>query len=85
VTDQWLKFGLEYPHMMSLGIVSVTKAMQLKAYFSLVWELDFYQYCLYFSSTLGEICYTGWSKSLCTPDNYSTIIRCTETFWSLCI
>jgi len=28
---------------------------------------------------------TGWSKSLCAPDNYSTIIRCTETFWSLCI
>jgi len=26
---------------------------------------------------------TGWSKSLCAPDNYSTIIRCTETFWSL--
>jgi len=25
VTDQWLKFGVEYPHMMSLGIVSVMK------------------------------------------------------------
>ena len=29
--------------------------------------------------------YTGWSKSLCAPDDYSTIIRCTETFWSSCI
>jgi len=27
---------------------------------------------------------TGWSKSLCAPDDYSTIIRCTETFWSPC-
>jgi len=27
---------------------------------------------------------TWWSKSLCAPDDYSTIIRCTETFWSPC-
>jgi hypothetical protein len=26
-----------------------------------------------------------WSKSLCAPDDYNTIVRCTETFWSLCI
>jgi hypothetical protein len=24
-------------------------------------------------------------KSFCSPDDYSTSIRCTETFWSLCI
>jgi len=24
-------------------------------------------------------------KSLCAPDDYSTIIRCRETFWSLWI
>jgi len=30
------------------------------------------------------LCYTGWSKSLCAPDDYSTIIRCTEAFWSFC-
>ena len=29
--------------------------------------------------------HTEWSKSLCAPDDYSTIIRCTETFWSHCI
>jgi len=29
--------------------------------------------------------YTEWSKNLCAPDDYSTIIRCTETFWSPCI
>jgi len=28
--------------------------------------------------------YTEWSRSLCAPDDYSTIIRCTENFWSLC-
>jgi len=28
---------------------------------------------------------TEWSKSLCAPDDYSTIIRCTKTFWSPCI
>jgi hypothetical protein len=28
---------------------------------------------------------TGWSKCLCAPDNYNTIIRYTETFWSPCI
>jgi len=28
--------------------------------------------------------YTGWSKNLCAPDDYSTSIRCTETFWSPC-
>ena len=28
--------------------------------------------------------YTGWSKSLCAPDDYNTIVRCTETFWSPC-
>jgi hypothetical protein len=28
---------------------------------------------------------TEWSKCLCAPDNYNTIIRCTETFWSPCI
>jgi len=27
---------------------------------------------------------TGWSKSLCAPDDYSTIIRCTENFRSPC-
>jgi len=25
---------------------------------------------------------TVWSKSLCAPDDYNTIVRCTETFWS---
>jgi len=29
--------------------------------------------------------YTGWSKSLCAPDDYNTESRCTETFWSPCI
>ena len=29
--------------------------------------------------------YTEWSKSLCVPDDYNTIFKCTETFWSLCI
>ena len=29
--------------------------------------------------------YTEWSKSICVPDVYSTILRCTETFWSSCI
>jgi hypothetical protein len=29
--------------------------------------------------------YTGWSKSPCTHDDYNTYVRCTETFWSLCI
>jgi len=29
--------------------------------------------------------YTGWSKSLCAPDDCTVIVRCTETFWSLCI
>jgi len=29
--------------------------------------------------------YTGWSKSLCAPDDYNTEVRCTETFWSPCI
>jgi hypothetical protein len=28
---------------------------------------------------------TGWSKSLCAPADHSTIISCTETFWSPCI
>jgi len=28
---------------------------------------------------------TGWSKSLCAPGYYNTIVRCTETFWSHCI
>ena len=28
---------------------------------------------------------TGWSKSLCAPDDYTVIVRCTETFWSPCI
>jgi len=28
---------------------------------------------------------TEWSKSPCALDDYSTIIRCTETFWSPCI
>jgi len=27
---------------------------------------------------------TGWSKSLCAPDDYKTIVRCAETFWSPC-
>ena len=30
MTDQWLEFGVEYPHMMSLGIVSVMKNSALK-------------------------------------------------------
>jgi len=29
--------------------------------------------------------YTGSSKRLCAPDDYNTIVRCTETFWSPCI
>ena len=29
--------------------------------------------------------YTGWSKSLCAPDDCTVIVRCTETFWSLSI
>jgi len=29
--------------------------------------------------------YTGWSKSICAPDDCIVIVRCTETFWSLCI
>jgi len=28
---------------------------------------------------------TWWSKSLCAPDDYNTIVRCTENFWSPCI
>jgi len=28
---------------------------------------------------------TGWSKSLCAPDDCIVIISCTETFWSPCI
>jgi hypothetical protein len=27
----------------------------------------------------------GWSKSLCAPDDYNTIVRCRETFWSPCV
>ena len=27
---------------------------------------------------------TGWSKSLCAPDDYTTIVRSTEAFWSPC-
>jgi hypothetical protein len=30
------------------------------------------------------ICYTGWSKSLCAPDDCIVIIRWTETFLSPC-
>jgi len=30
VTDLWLKFGVEYPRMMSLGIVSVVKISAVK-------------------------------------------------------
>ena len=33
----------------------------------------------------ADMVYTGWSKILCAPDDYSTIISCTETLWSLCI
>jgi hypothetical protein len=29
--------------------------------------------------------YTGWSNGLCAPDDCTVIVRCTETFWSLCI
>jgi len=32
-----------------------------------------------------KIIYTGWSKSLCAPDDYNTYVRCTKTFWSPCI
>jgi len=28
---------------------------------------------------------TGWSKSLCAPDDYNYNTRCAKTFWSLCI
>ena len=28
---------------------------------------------------------TGWPKSLCSPDDCIVNIKCTETFWSLCI
>ena len=28
---------------------------------------------------------TGWSKSLCAPDDCIVIVRCTDTFWSPCI
>ena len=28
--------------------------------------------------------YTGWSKSLYAPDDCTVIVRCKETFWSLC-
>jgi len=28
---------------------------------------------------------TWWSKSLRAPDEYNTIVRCTQTFWSPCI
>jgi len=48
--------------------------------------------CLFQIKEMGEpvhyiiiIIYTGWSKSLCAPDNCIVIIRCTETFWSPCI
>jgi len=34
------------------------------------------------SSTLR--CTTGWSKSLCAPDDYHAETRCTGTFWSTC-
>jgi len=27
---------------------------------------------------------TWWSKILCAPDDYNTIVRCKETFWSPC-
>jgi len=27
---------------------------------------------------------TGWSKRLCAPDDYNTIIRCTQMFWTPC-
>jgi len=30
------------------------------------------------------IIYTGWSNIVCEPDDYNTIGRCTETFWSPC-
>ena len=29
--------------------------------------------------------YTGWSKSLCEPDECNTEVRCTRAFWSPCI
>ena len=28
--------------------------------------------------------FTGWSKSLCAPDDCIITIRCTQTFWSSC-
>jgi hypothetical protein len=33
---------------------------------------------------LHFIC-TGRSKSLCAPDDYNTVVRCTDTFWPPCI
>jgi len=40
--------------------------------------------------TLIQLCtfpglnYTEWSKNLCAPDDYTIVIRYTETFWSSC-
>jgi len=38
-----------------------------------------------FNYEMGNIWSTGWSKSLCAPDDCTVIIRRTEIFWSLCI
>jgi hypothetical protein len=36
----------------------------------------------YYKTVVWIFYNTGWSKSLCAPDDYNVIVRCTETFWS---
>jgi len=41
-----------------------------------------YSYIRLHSPAYIMLYYTGWSKSLCAPDDCSVIVRCTETFWT---
>ena len=38
----------------------------------------------YVISKAGSV-HTEWSKHLCAPDDCTVIVRCTETFWTLCM
>jgi len=38
--------------------------------------------CQYVAQDFERVKKLTWSKSVCAPDNYNTIVRCTETVWS---
>ena len=43
------------------------------------------EYCPSDFETVPVAPHTGWSKSICAPDDCIVILRYTETFWSPCI